>query len=414
MGSVRASLPHTTHARALASSFVAALAFVACKPVVHPNDPTIPRIMCEARCQRDRDCDARVSVADCEARCEHLLSPRAIHYRADYVAAVHACALRQSCVADTDRAIQACVHDVFVRLQPTAAAETYCQGRMRKDADCRVLPMYREDRNHCLAGVKAFSDPILAQLAECNEGICRARAMCVTDVIGYDELADDDDYQRRRKAVRVETGGPATLTLEATVQSESPPAALTGVDVCLQGTKECATTDDAGEASLPIPAHSQLAVTFVAPTYHSVLVPLTTAGNSLRLAMRMQTEESVRARFARVGVAIPDPANGMVTVKAWSMEGKGETMEGVRFVLAGKEPIYFAPDGAPAMDRHETSTWGVAAFPGLPAGTVEITAGPAGVVCVPGSWAWPSPHESSLTAPVVPGFTTEVSMQCHR
>ena len=91
-------------------------------------------------------------------------------------------------------------------------------------------------------------------------------------------------------------------------------------------------------------------------------------------------------------------------------------MEGVALSIVppANEAMYSAPEGALTRDRKDTSSLGSATFAGLQPGTVEVVAGPADVVCVPSAWAWPSAHPSSLMAPVVAGFTTEVSMQCHR
>lgn len=391
----------------------------ACKPTVHPSDPGIPRAMCEPRCQRDHDCDAQVDVADCEARCERSLSPRDVYDRPDYVAALRDCSLRQSCVADVDGAIRTCMRDAFRRLEPTPAARAYCNGRLQKDATCRVSRSKADDYEHCIDGYKMYSDAIIEQLAECNGDStpCRAREMCGVDIVGHDKVIEDESYQEKRRAVSVEAAGASTVMFTVTVQSESPRAPLPGVAACMQGTQQCATSDNAGELRLLVPAHAQVAVTFTAPTFRSVLVPFTTTGKNFRTSVNLQSEESVRARYARVGVTMPDPATGALTVKTWSLEAKNTTMEGVSFTVtpaSGTPPIYFAPDGAVTTDRKDTSSWGAVAFPGLPPGTAEATAGPADVVCVPGSWSWPSTHPNSVTAPIVAGFVTQVSMQCHR
>ena len=43
-----------------------------------------------------------------------------------------------------------------------------------------------------------------------------------------------------------------------------------------------------------------------------------------------------------------------------------------------------------------------------------MTLGPADVVCIPTTWAWPSDKPNSVKAPVVAGAVTVVSVQCHR
>jgi hypothetical protein len=115
---------------------------LACKPTVHPSDPTIPRQMCEPRCQRVHDCDPHSDVADCETRCEHQLGPRKVFDRPDYVASVRACAERQACVDDTYRAIGACIYDAFRRLEPSATDVILAQL-------CATGPPSRMPGHHC-------------------------------------------------------------------------------------------------------------------------------------------------------------------------------------------------------------------------------------------------------------------------
>jgi hypothetical protein len=79
-----------------------------------------------------------------------------------------------------------------------------------------------------------------------------------------------------------------------------------------------------------------------------------------------------------------------------------------------RPPFYLQPDGALAPDAKATSTRGAATFVGLPPGEVEVTATGPGVVCTPDFWAWPSPHASSVRAPIVAGAMTIVVVQCHK
>lgn len=372
--------------------------------------------MCESRCQREHDCDPTLPVDACMTRCQRLLSPRVIYDRPDFVAEVKACALRQGCTGDVDRGIRACIADVDRRLEPSAIDRTYCSNTLAENASCRVNPDKSDDYEHCIDGTKRYTDVILSQLDECNEGPCRAREMCSIDVVGHDTVNEDEDFQEKRRAVAVEDAGSATVNLAAKTQRESPRGPLSGASVCIKDSTQCATTDSDGDASLPIPAHGQVAITFVAPGFRSVLVPLTTAGNKPHLNVTMNTVESVSARFARVGLTVPDAATGVLTVKTWSLEEKGKPLEGVAVsvVPPTSEAMYSAPDGALTHDRKDTSSLGSATFAGLQPGTVEVVAGPADVICVPSAWAWPSANPSSLAAPIAAGFTTEVSMQCHR
>ena len=75
-------------------------------------------------------------------------------------------------------------------------------------------------------------------------------------------------------------------------------------------------------------------------------------------------------------------------------------------------PVYLAEDGAPDSSLVATSTYGDAVFAGVAPGVVELTMGPADVVCVPSFGGWPTSRQGSVRVPVVAGFETVVWMRC--
>jgi hypothetical protein len=155
---------------------------------------------------------------------------------------------------------------------------------------------------------------------------------------------------------------------------------------------------------------------FSADGYVPTVLPFTTAGTSLTVPFTLNSLESVRARFTAAGVTAPDPATGIVQMRVAVMGANDKHLEGVSMSAGtgGATPLYRGPDGAHAKDLQTTSSWGGAALAGLQPGTVEVTLGPADVVCIPTTWAWPSEKASSVKAPVVAGAVTVVNVQCHR
>lgn len=130
------------------------------------------------------------------------------------------------------------------------------------------------------------------------------------------------------------------------------------------------------------------------------VLPFTTAGTSLTMPFTLASLESTRAGYAAVGVTVPDPATGVAQMRTTVVGANDKRMEGVSLSLAagGATPLYRGPDGAFAKDLQATSTWGAAALAGLKPGTVEMTLGPADVVCIPTTWAWPSDKANSVKA----------------
>ncbi len=394
-----------------------ALFGAACAPKVHPNDPGIPHALCAPRCEREHECDAGVSVTDCETRCERQMSPRIVYDREDLVAQMRDCALRQACTGNVDDGILSCQHDAFRKLEPTAAARNYCARALNKDASCRVWHDKREDFAHCIDSHKMYSDAILLQLDECNDDTCRGREMCALDVVGHDEVLEDETFRERRRTVPVESAGRATVSFHGVMSSETPRAPMAGVSVCLQGSHQCVTTKADGSYDLPIPSHAEVAVSFEAMGFETVVAPLTTAGRDVVDSFYLRALDSVRTHYSVVSATVPDPATGVVVVRALTMEDKPKGIEGVSFVIDGapeKAPFYLQPDGAIAPDAKATSARGAVAFVGLAPGDVEVTATGPGVVCTPNFWAWPSQHANSVRAPIVAGATTIVVVQCHK
>ena len=245
-----------------------------------PSDPGIPSAMCTPRCERDHACDATVNVADCVTKCEHLLSPRVVYYRPDWVQAVQACAQRQACVQDTDSAIQSCVFDALRRFQPSPAAQHCCRTFVSRQSDCNVSASRRFDYAHCLDGTMHYTDVVLDKLTDCQEQPCRVHGACVEGVVGEDSAQDDENVIRQEAHGRLPHAGSPTVILEGRVSSSGAPVA--GATVCLRESHEpCLTTGASGDYSLVVPAHGEIAVTVSADGFAPRLFALSTVGSNV-------------------------------------------------------------------------------------------------------------------------------------
>jgi hypothetical protein len=141
--------------------------------------------------------------------------------------------------------------------------------------------------------------------------------------------------------------------------------------VCLRGKAEapCVTTDESGAFTLTAPAHEEFALTAAATGYGSRVVALETVGRDVEnWSVTLVTDAALRARHVAAGATYPDASTGYV------------------FGLL----VNVAP------------------------GEAEITFGPESVTCVPSYGGWPSKRPNSVRIPVVAGFETRVTMQCHR
>jgi hypothetical protein len=385
----------------------------------HPSNPEIPSALCEPRCQRDHDCDPTFDVAGCVNDCKRMLSPRVVYEREDWVATVRACAQRQACVSDVDRFILSCVADAYRRLEPTAEALTYCQRRQVKDASCHMIG--RMGFEHCIYGIKTYSDPILGQLNDCvHDEACRNYGRCILAVIGDDPYAADRDRVEQYRNEELPEAGPPTVTVHGHVQTFAG-APIAQAMVCLHGSEApqaCVTADAGGAYSLSVPAHGELALTAAASGFQTRLSPLTTVGRDVKdWIIGLPNESTMTTRYGATGGTYPDSATGFVMVTAEAPRGSQTGIVGVVMSIepsSGRGPVYFADNSDPDPRLTATSTFSSALFANVQPGIVELTFGPDSITCVPDGTGWPSNRANSIRLPIVAGLETRVSMRCHK
>lgn len=388
----------------------------ACDEPAHPNNPQIPAILCESRCRRENDCDAKVDFRSCVARCERYLTPRAIYDRMDLVEAFRACAAQQACVPEAGRAISECRADSFRRLEPSAAVRTYCQKAVEKDQRCGEAS---PDYDHCIYGNKVYSDVILRQMTAClDDHPCRTYGLCLVAVVGEDQAIQDPDRQAAFRHKLLPDAAPASVTLQGRVNSEGD-APIAGANVCIRNPDPgaCVTTNEAGDFLLSVPGHQEFAVSAQAPGFVGRLVALTSAGQDFNNWTIILPDEALgRARYSGFGATFPDAATGFVFATAHAPAGSRHGLEGVTMVLnpaSGKGPLFFNASSEPDPQRKATSTWSSGMFANVQPGEVELTFGAESITCTPWYGGWPSKQANSVRIPIVAGFETRVTMNCH-
>jgi len=396
----------------LAATWVGALA---CEGPLHPNNPAVPDLLCEPRCQREHECDAAIDTAACVTHCEQHLSPRAVYRRDDYVASLRACALAQTCVGDVDAAISACQSDVLNRLEPGQAVRSFCSKMVARSFKCGD---YRWDEAHCLWGHKGYSEAIVSQLDDCLDRRCNNYARCMHAVVGDDPVGDDSDRftEFRRQAIRA--APPASVNVRGKVSTEAE-VPIPGATVCVRVLRDqrCVHTSEAGGFALAAPAHGEIAVSATAAGFGARLVALTTRGRDVAdWRITLLAESVVRARSAALTDAGGE-AEGSIFATAEPPPGSPPGIEGVTMAIApatGARPLFFSSTGDPDPARTATSTWSRALFAGIAPGEVTLTLGPQPLTCTPLHGGWPSPAPNSVRVPVLAGFETQVALSCHR
>jgi hypothetical protein len=392
--------------------WVAVACAFACDRPIHPNDPEIPDKLCEPRCAREHDCDAKIEVASCVSHCEHQLSPRKVYYREDLVASLRACAQGQSCGGDVDARIDACEADVRKRLEPSAESGNYCRRFVERSFKCGD---YRWDEDHCLYGTKVYTDAILGQLTDCLDQPCRQYGECGVAVVGWDPIVADRDRMAEYHRTPVPKTRNDSVAVEGAVTREGQ-VPLAGATVCA-GPDRCATTSDSGAYSLILPAHGELAISVSAAGFGKRLVALATVGQDVKpFDIVLQAKAVLEARATAAGATYPDDATGVIFATARAPNGASIGLEGVTMAIqpaSGRGPLYFTATSDPDPGRTSTSTWSSGLFAAVKPGEVTLTFGPPFVTCVPLYGGWPS-GPNSVRVPVAAGFETRTVMRCHR
>jgi hypothetical protein len=316
-------------------------------------------------------------------------------------------------VVDVDRAISACEGDVWRRLEPSGSDRAYCKRRVDRAFKCGD---YRWDEDHCLFGTKGYTDAIIGQLDACLDQPCTRYQRCELAVVGEDPYWSDRDRVAAFHRNPVPATEPATVTLRGHVTVERGPA-IADAEVCLVDRKSCTHSDPSGAFVLAVAAHAELAISAVAPAFAPRLVGLATTGHDVdAFGIDLLPDDVVRARYAAMKVAYPDPSGGSIYATARAPAGSAHGIEGVTMTIApppGAAPAYFSPGGEVEPTRVETSTYSSGLFAAVTPGEVTLTMGPPSIQCVPNYGGWPS-GVNAVRVPVAAGFETRVSMRCHK
>jgi hypothetical protein len=217
------------------------------------------------------------------------------------------------------------------------------------------------------------------------------------------------------------TGGSqsSTVAIAGTVVPV-PQGTLPGVSICLLDHPEvpCVTSDGQGKFSIDVPANAEVAITLSKAGFAGVLVPIATSDkDQLQWAIGLQQEPDVKGFYdASPGATYPDANHGFLAVFAHPSANPQAGLPGMTASItpvSGTGPFYASPNfKLPDPMLTSTSTSGIVRFADVAPGMLEITAGPATLVCTSNFGGWPSPKANTLRAPIAPGFETHVGVEC--
>src|SRR5260370_3167225 len=236
-------------------------------------------------------------------------------------------------------------------------------------------------------------------------------------VVGEDAYWDDRDRIAESERSPIPDAGPASALFEGHVTTESD-AAIAQAKVCLYPKGPCVMSDASGAFSLSVPPHDEIAISISAVGFGGRLVAITTTGaDEHGWRFVLLPDAMLRARYAALGNAYPEPSLRVVFVTAAAPKGSPVGIEGVTIKISassGRGPLFFAPNSDPDPQSQTTSTFSSGLFAGVQPGEVTLTFGPQSVTCLPVSGGWPSPLPNSVRVAVAAGYEARVTMRCHR
>jgi hypothetical protein len=203
------------------------------------------------------------------------------------------------------------------------------------------------------------------------------------------------------------TGGSGeTVTLFATIRDSGEP--LEGVEVCETDTDNCAATNEAGTATIELPADQEVSYTFEKEGYVSGLWLDVTDDTFFIGGFPMQSDAAMEESFETLMIPYP-PTGGAIFLKAVQPNEAGVTFD----LVDETAGVLFYRDeaGSPDPGLAATTSNGTGGFFEVPPGEYQVEFGGSVTDCVPRE-AWPGNAENRARVPVRAGFITYAGMTC--
>lgn len=213
------------------------------------------------------------------------------------------------------------------------------------------------------------------------------------------------------------SGEPVTLTLtvhEFIANQDYPP--VPGVEVCVQGTSDCATTDDDGVVVLELPANDEAALTLTGEGYQRGLTALTTEAVAIEGEMLVLSETTAQSLSGVLGIAYPLQETGAFSLGVVTDPPTlGEDgIAGVTMTLSEPQGqrYYIGASGIPSTELTSTTEpLGSGGYVELPTGTYDVELGGTASNCEVLA-AWPGGRDNSFRLPVEAGYLTFAFVTC--
>ena len=192
-----------------------------------------------------------------------------------------------------------------------------------------------------------------------------------------------------------------------------PPVA--GVEVCVYGTDECATTDADGSVRLELPANAETAVTFRRDGYVPGITPYTTGNADLSVGTLATSESLIQTLASVLNSEWPTDGTGVVsvgTIGADPFVFGEDGISGVTFSGVAEGRRYYFDGAIPstAIDA-TTRSLGSGGYVEMPPGDYEVTLGGTANNCRPYG-AWESDGSNAFAFPVLDGYITYAFVMC--
>lgn len=217
-------------------------------------------------------------------------------------------------------------------------------------------------------------------------------------------------------------GSDATVSVDVQVVRFQPgeeDVPLEGAEVCLEGTENCATSDEEGLVQLDVPASSELTLELAAEGFGPTLLPVTTTDTGPAPQLGPLLDDATLELLAGVlGIDYPFVGTGVMAVSVLEeltvpVVSDDPGIPGITLTADREGSIYYldenefpqfdlsattAPSGAGGLVEAEPDTW-------------ELTLGGTASNCVIVT-GWPGSTESAFRFPIRAGFVTQTVVTC--
>jgi hypothetical protein len=230
--------------------------------------------------------------------------------------------------------------------------------------------------------------------------------------VGDDAGAQYDTLLSQDSGDQPHDSGPATIGITQHLQDFVTGEPVEGVECCLEGTTNCATTGATGTSTVPgVPASSRVTLVCTRADYVSRVIRYTT-GPATFTEWDSMFSTALVASWAQAAGYTPDSSKGLVFVQgAYIDQNQADTT----FTLtptSGVGPVYFDNQSVPAPSLTDTDEQPYAFFANVEPGDYVFSgASPLGCAYL-APFGWEGQAAGTLELNVVAGTLTNGFLSC--